>query len=193
MLCPRARISVNAIVGPQGPAAATGPGGAQGSPGAAGPQGPQGLEGPQGPQGPTGKNGENGTTGFTETLPSEKTEQGSWGAFAHEAKEGEEATSAISFTIPLDAPPTWHYINEGTPEASDPHGCKGTAAKPQAEPGNLCVFAVAEEKIFLVGPFDPEGAPGQFSAGRSGAVLLFVGTGAGENMGAYGSWAVTAE
>jgi hypothetical protein len=197
--------------GPAGPAGAAGTGapgpqGPAGSPGATGPAGetgPAGAPGKDGAPGKAGKEGSPWTAGGT--LPSGKTETGVW----TEAREvgGEPPLPVqISFPIPLAEPLTWgegepgepenevHYINPSGKEvttintevASHPD-CPGTVAKPEAMPGNLCVYArdapnegatVWDESIY-----DP--ATDKAGAATAGALL--------KGLGGSGTWAVTAK
>jgi hypothetical protein len=186
--------------GPAGPLGPAGPAGAAGTPGAKGETGPEGKEGK------AGKDGKNGQTGFTETLPSKKTETGFW-SFGPlgTTKEPYYQVPIASFPIPLASPlgaSQVHYINQsgeevlGSAFASPPvtqpsTECLGTAAKPSAEPGNLCVYAQgvyagqsASESII-----DPTAGsvPG---ASTSGAMGVFKAT---EGTLGTGTWAVTAE
>jgi hypothetical protein len=150
-------------------------------------------------------NGKNGTTGFTETLPSKKTETGTW-AFG---PEGAEAAGSIfipiaSFSIPLSSPlgqDQVHYINSSDEEvlgtAFAPSGtqssteCPGTAAKPSAEPGNLCIYeANAFHAQGASGSVEAPAFPPTPGAWTSGAIALFSIEGFAS---AYGTWAVTAE
>jgi hypothetical protein len=179
--------------GAQGPA---GPGGPQGPAGANGKDGAPGPEGKQGPAGSKGEPGEAGTTGFTETLPEGKSERGSWAVFDKTTIEGQEEGVSISFTIPLSVPPAAHYIPAETEESKDPAGCKGTSAKPVAEPGNLCVFALLEQHAGGPVFFNPEGVgPGAPGTGKSGTVLFVKGieisTTEPTKINAYGDWVVT--
>jgi hypothetical protein len=163
-------------------------------------------------------NGKNGTTGFTETLPSEKTETGTWGYTFNEAGN-EIQIVPISFPIPLETPLEGtgcktnppaatchvHYIkvngmeDVGSGEEVTPTQCGaavgGSAAEPQAAPGNLCVYAseLGGYEAFQVRAAErinnPSAGFGEEGAAVSGAVMIFeeqVGVG-------YGTWAVTAE
>jgi hypothetical protein len=196
----------NGAGGPQGPAGPQGPGGPQGPAGGAGPAGGPGPAGESVTNkavtpGATCKEGGaefkvgsgtatkacNGTTGFTETLPSGKTETGTWSTIYAAAAEGDLMSSSISFTIPLaEAPENAQFIKAtGTPLA----GCSGTAAKPEAAPGNLCVFASAER-------FAKEIAPGAGNLGTPttayGSTVIIAATKA-TTVIAGGTWAVTAK
>jgi hypothetical protein len=151
--------------GPQGPGGATGASGPQGPGGATGASGPQGAAGGTGVSvtskpltasdvackreggseftAASGKtfacNGSPWTAGGV--LPSGATETGTWED--QNRKEVKEPTTAlISFSVPLKEAPTPHYIEPEEVELEKlPAGCKGTPAKPEAEPGNLCIFA----------------------------------------------------
>ena len=82
--------------------------------------------------------------------------------------------------IPLEAEPTAHYLTEGKGETAE---CPGTAEKPEAAPGRLCVYAQYE--IDAPTTIDVTGHP--YGAIIGGSV-------GGEPGGiAAGSWAVTAE
>jgi hypothetical protein len=206
---PRGPAGSRGATGPAGPAGPTGTGGAQG------PQGPAGGVGPQGPQGPQGAPGENGKTeiktetNFDKTLPSKATETGSWSFTAYEKAVGgglSHIRVPISFPIPLAAgtpgspvieSENVHFIAEGA-TATQGEGCDtGTAEKPEAEPGNLCVYvSVFQPTVLSSEPplsFDPGlNAEG---AGTTGASLFFFLEGHYEGGTADGSgtWAVTAK
>jgi hypothetical protein len=206
--------------GPAGPAGTLGAQGSQGPMGVKGETGPEGKEGKEGKEGNPGKNGTNGTTGFTETLPPGKTETGEW---AVASPKEVDLFAPISFAIPLAAPLSAeevHYVNEqGTEEtkfnpttgfeAVSASDCPGTAEKPEAAPGNLCVY-----ETFTSGGETPagEGEAGNpphealignksellgakgLGAGTAGTVISFIPheptTGSG--FAGFGSWAVTA-
>jgi hypothetical protein len=203
--------------GPAGPAGAgvAGPAGPQGPGGPQGPAGPQGPGGPAGPKGENGKEGKPGTTGFTETLPSKATETGAWVA-GPATVAFQHVKVAISFPIPLpgalsnnecekgQSPCQAHLINvageevNAAKEKEHSKFCTGSALKPTAEPGNLCVYVATEENaVFspvLGGVLDPATGTGlgvsNEGAGETGALLSGV---AVESEGtAFGSWAVTA-
>jgi hypothetical protein len=113
----------------------TGASGAAGATGATGAQGPGGKEGTPGKEGLKGEKGEPGP--LVNTLPSGKTIRGDYYIDNEAAKAGEFASDSLSFVFPLSAAPTAHVILKGeTPPAE----CPGTAADPQAQPGNLCVY-----------------------------------------------------
>jgi hypothetical protein len=178
--------------GPAGPAGAAGAGtaGAAGPQGPGGPQGPKGETGTKGEQGVKGENGTNGTTGFTETLPKGKTLKGEWSVVGTATAAANAFATSVNFAFPLKTAPTAHFVKAGVTTA--PPGCgKGTAEKPEAEEGNLCVFAggvinvsgeLAIENFFTNEP----------GASKSGFSLLAVSAASGQ-VEAIGTWAVTAE
>ncbi len=204
---PRGATGATGPAGPAGPTGATGATGATGPAGATGAQGPQGSQGPEGKQGTPGTNG---TTGFTETLPSGKTETGSWSFTAKAEDKGQTiAAASLSFAISLAASESVtgepvigegsvHVFAEGE-TATKGDGCgTGSAAKPEAEPGNLCVYSTLlegpgfrPEHIIIVDPALHGHLQG---AGASGATLQFQVPGnLEESDTAEGTWAVTAK
>ncbi|MGA8363287.1 MAG: hypothetical protein WB709_02070 [Solirubrobacteraceae bacterium] len=139
-----------------------------------------------------------GQTGFTETLPSGKSEKGTWvasGVPAAIPALGEPGlTTAVSFSIPLD-----ETLSEGSVHVIEGEGKGGgcpigsKASKPEAEPGNLCVFVGASlgnnvGEILVVSA--ESGEPG---AGGTGAWLVIKPKTPEEAILANGTWAVTAK
>ena len=154
--------------GPAGPKGDTGPKGDKGDTGAKGDTGNAGAPGAPGASvtgapiaaggvcGPkTGVkytlsatstnvcNGLDGESGFTDVLPPEKTETGVWGGLlnftASEVKEIQRA----SFNIPLESAPTVNLIQKnGTANPGNIANCPGSAADPEAKPGNFCAYAI---------------------------------------------------
>ena len=203
-------VKAKGKAGPRGPAGPAGPSGPEGKPGPAGKEGPAGPEGPKGntgpagkegppgQQGPAGKQGYPGHAGFTETLPPGKTETGAWSIAA---PAGAFASTAISFPIPLaerlegsgcsekKAPCQVHWITSGKQTTE----CPGSAEKPEATIGNLCVYLV-ELKGKPSSPTPTIFSPASFlqeGSGLTGAVIFF-GQAEGEELSASGDWAVTA-
>ena len=175
---------------------ASGTNGANGSVGPQGPQGPAGAPGSQGPKGETGgpgtpgtngKNGTNGTTGFTEVLPHAKTETGTW--IASDRAPG-DMIAAVSFAIPLTAPieeSNEYFVTPGEAGIESATECPGTAEKPEAEPGDICLYATEQNAAKFL----------SFGASwDSGLTVVFESTeeasGATPDV-AYGTWAVTAK
>ena len=192
--------------GPQGPSGSAGPAGPTGPAGPAGPAGPtgpagaKGETGPAGPEGPPGKDGKEGspwTAGGT--LPSGKTETGTW---TFTGTVAEKAFVALSFPIPLPAGTAGtpvlneehvHFFQVGEGGNGTPgNGCgSGTAEKPEAEKGNLCVYL-----NYATSPITAEildsGNPGRAAgAGATGANLK-IASSEPEARG-EGTWAVSAE
>jgi hypothetical protein len=142
-------------------------------------------------------NGQTETGQFAYTFPGEDTEH-HW-----VAGEGIIAYVALSFPIPLaegkNAEP--HYIGpgegEGGPKANLPAGCKGNVEKPQAEKGNLCVFAnVSQSAEFAA--FRDAGSDAESETGLTGDLLIVRLTHEevfGEKQGAvlFGTWALTSK
>jgi Collagen triple helix repeat (20 copies) len=158
--------------GPQGP---QGPAGANGAPGAKGDTGARGPEGLEGPEGPRGLEGNPWTAGGV--LPSGETETGTWGFGAEPAETGQLVT--LSLNIPLaEKPEAIHYLKPGEGETPE---CPGTVQEPEAAPGQVCIYAVVEEKANFVSVFGE-----RFTTGA--AVLFNV-----QKEGiAFGTWAITA-
>jgi hypothetical protein len=200
---------------------ANGANGANGATGPAGPAGAQGAQGPAGPAGAAGAKGENGTpgapggegkqgppgtTGFTATLPSKATETGTWGFVVTKENEGRSVAVPLSFPIPLRSEESVtgnpiieeagvHFIARGE-TATPGGGCgEGSVKKPEAEPGNLCVYGGAEE--MQIAPEDVLITPAgvnlrEQGAGATGAILrVLVLSGQAGGFG-VGTWAVTA-
>ena len=197
---------LKALTGKAGPAGKAGANGANGAPGAQGPQGPAGTngtgtpgaEGKEGPPGKNGTNGENGKMGFTKTLPAKETETGSWSVSV--GLETQQAIASISFPIPLEKPlgeTAVHYVEtEGNGTT-----CPGSAEKPEAQQGNLCIYqrevggleleVLNIDAVALIRPANTgffEATPG---AATSGALVKFNPEDANGGY-AWGTWAVTA-
>jgi hypothetical protein len=152
-ISPKVLKALKGKAGAPGPAGTAGPAGAAGAgtAGAAGPQGPagsagaKGETGPKGETGKTGPQGEEGTFGG-ETLPVGKSLTGHWagsgyGEIGYPNAGYGSALGAVSYALPLAEEPTAHVINEGEKGVGG-GTCPTTseASKPEAEPGNLCIF-----------------------------------------------------
>jgi len=153
-----------------------------------GTNGTNGKNGATGPQGPTGPEGN-----IKKTLASGETETGVWTAATGKAGKilgaAKGALAGISFTIPLGEEPVVHIIAEG--KNGEGNGCQVTsgAAKPEAEPGNLCIFVSSQEGMAGITAKSPES--GGEGAGRMGSILYLVTT--GSELHVAGTWAVTAK
>jgi hypothetical protein len=188
---------LSALKGKAGPAGANGAAGVAGPAGPAGAAGVKGETGPQGPQGPqgepgkNGKNGTNGTTGFTETLPPEKTETGTW---SYSEPAGANVIASISFAIPL-AKALEEDAVHWVPKDEPTNECKGSAEKPEAALGNLCVYEANDQgTTSLTTPVIlKSGLPfGSIKKGASTAGALLAFAEAEETAFGSGTWAVTA-
>jgi hypothetical protein len=194
--------------GPAGATGATGPAGATGPVGAQGVAGTDGSDGEAGKEGAPGKNGRAGPEGpqgspWTAggTLPAEKTETGSWAVASGKENgvylsEHFAVPAPISFPIPLQQPLEGSAVHFVKYEESGGSACPGSVEKPEAAPGDLCVYesfskGIEEFDIFNMTlhhtPFGT-GAPG---ASADGAAVLPVKSGE-ESIEAFGAWAVTA-
>lgn len=140
------------------------------------PSGPQGTQGTQGPKGDPGP--------LLETLPPGKTLRGVFATRDTDNTQGARAYDSITFSIPLAAAPTAHYLNEGSAPTAD---CPGSPASPEAAPGHLCVYertASAVSRTVL----DPISGDNPGSS-RYGAVVFSSNT---NETATYGTWAVKA-
>jgi hypothetical protein len=193
---PAGPTGAGGAAGAQGPAGAQGAAGAKGETGAKGEAGAEGNEGPQGKQGKEGPPGPEGVCATSHcVLPPETTETGAW-SFSQPQGDFETAMVPLSFNIPLskslEESDVYYVGKEAWQNHTAPAACPGSPEKPEATPGNLCVYEEDGGEITEVKIGDPGAntfgipAPG---AGRSGAVLtvLLSGTGYG-----FGAWAVTA-
>ena len=106
-----------------------------------------------GKEGKAGKEGSPWTAGGV--LPAEKSETGTWTMVYTATAAGQPMSSAISYPIPLEeAPEETHVIGAREEYAGEPKEaaaikegkCSGTNEKPEAAPGNLCVFTTLEGK-----------------------------------------------
>jgi hypothetical protein len=98
---------------------------------------------------------------------------------------GQFLTSSISFGVTLKADPTIHYINAGDPV---PAGCSGTAQKPGAAPGNLCVFEVLSINTVARGTYDPFTTNGAFASANPLGITVFGQSAAAGQVFSWGTW-----
>jgi hypothetical protein len=154
-------------------------------------------------------NGEKGVIHPGETLAPDASETGAWTAGV--VIEGTTLPAGdllvvpvASFTIPLEKPLGEHEVHYINPAGEEVLGggstvqppladCPGKAEKPEATPGNLCVYAGREESVTsnseLISKPGTRGL--QSGASTSGALEAFLVAG-GSGQEAYGTWAVTA-
>jgi len=195
--------------GPAGPAGPTGPGGANGANGANG-QSVTSKEVKVGESACSKQGGAEFTASTGKTfacngkegspwsaggiLPSGKSEMGTYAVSWVNNKFQEHASTGISYTIPLGTAPEEAIFN---PKGETLPGCKGTAEKPEAEPGFLCVFEGEAsivhkgglQHIYTLSPTG--GVPG-----TTGAEIVFQTEEpktVGEPVSAEGTWVVTAK
>lgn len=170
--------------GPAGPAGAAGAAGPKGDKGDKGDTGDKGNTGNTGPAGPTGPEGPEGSPWVAGgTLPPGETETGVWalGPFA------KTAFVPLSFNIPLESAPEWHFVNAEEEEQSGEEpfhaveNCFGSASEPTAPEGSLCIYEAFSEAA---------GTTGNNQTFTTGSTFLYS---IEEGQVAFGSWAVTAE
>jgi Collagen triple helix repeat (20 copies) len=137
-----------------------------------------------------------GGSSLPATLPSGATETGSWALHTAET----QAWVPISYNIPLAAElaqANVHYVTKAEQtgaavpaECQNPAGTEGSAAKPLAAAGNLCVYEgfvnAATFGIFM----KPLAYPPAQGSAKTGAVMTMNVTGS-PGIG-FGTWAVTA-
>ncbi len=150
--------------------------------------GEKGAPGTPGPPGPSCN--EEGEC----LLPPGATQTGIWAASS--GKNSLIVRTSISYPLRLSEVPEYHYVTEEEVEQETaPPECPGvftedegfTFVKPEAEPGNLCLY---ERQLFNLNP--PFG-PGSNFDPRSGVALAFSVSSETEIAVAEGSWAVTAQ
>jgi hypothetical protein len=159
--------------GSQGPA---GPAGPQGAPGAAGAKGENGQPGKEGQAGKDGENGKEGspwTAGGT--LPANATETGAWAVDQTPTPFFNDARASISFTIPLAKRLTAAKVNIIAPGKTGAGGgtcpTSSSVGKPEAEPGNLCIFEAEDgTNVGAVETINPETNEKE-EAGVTGTVI----------------------
>lgn len=93
----------------------------------------------------------------------------------------------FSFQVPLGFDPAVTFVPAEHPQPTA--ACRGSAASPQAQPGNLCLYEAAKTgTVYLSGVFNPLTGEND-SASRFGAVAFVNGE---SGAGTRGTWAVTA-
>jgi hypothetical protein len=109
--------------------------------------------------------------------------RGAYDAVGVTTAAGQAISASFSYGFNLSAAPAVHYIAVG---GVVPAGCSGSAAAPDALPGNLCVFEeqnvnVSNRRIYGVGAFGISstfGANVEIDSSAAGQVYV------------YGTWAV---
>jgi Collagen triple helix repeat (20 copies) len=208
--------------GPAGPTGATGPQGPQGVQGEAGVEGKAGagvtsktavpspgtckeggtefiVEGKK-TYACNGKEGPQGMIHPHETLPVGASETGAWSLVGPvvtpnngtlEEEDQELRAVPISFTLPIEPSVKPIFIAAGSPKTTE---CPGTAEKPEAEAGFLCVYATRQILIHTTNvKFFTAGKLAVGEASPTGAIMQFVVSGeTGDTTQAFGTWAATA-
>jgi hypothetical protein len=123
--------------------------------------------------------------GDAKYLPKQALIRGQYDAIGTAGAAGDWVGDNITFGVTLSEAPTVHYLNLG---AGPTAACPGTAAAPDAAPGNLCLYErqninAGSRFIFDAGA----GAPG--AASVYGASMYVASAAAGDTF-VYGSWAV---
>lgn len=120
-------------------------------------------------------------------LPPGKSETGIYDVIAAPATEGAIYPAVMSFAIPLNEAVEESHVIYIAPGASLPEkGCRGSAAKPEAEEGYLCIFGVTQVRFVK---------SITHMTLATGAAILFKVTELNEFTSAFanGTWAVTAK
>jgi hypothetical protein len=221
-ISPKVLKTLHGNAGPAGASGSAGAQGPQGPQGPAGPKGENGATGKDGVSvtssaEPKGVNCAEGGSKFTAasgatyacngkegspwtaggTLPKGKTETGVWGVAAMPASFFggllEAAQDSISFAIPLSATTQVHIIPVGGAGAGG-GTCPATSSltKPEAEPGNLCIFQNAGINVGSITAKNPETNSAE-EAGTTGAAVQIKPENKGEPISVFGTWAVTAQ
>ena len=145
--------------------------------------GEEGAEGPPGEDGKDGKDGNPWAVGGV--VPPGETETGAYAVGQLPIEQF--VYLPISFPIPLATGVDAHFLSAEEPEPTAE--CPGSAAEPEAEPGNLCVYEKTGFGITLQAVENPSTGEQIDEAGPTGAVLVLHGE---EFASSRGTWAVTA-
>jgi hypothetical protein len=122
------------------------------------------------------------------TLPSGRTLRGVYYVGSSSAAGNQLATNEISFPIPLARPPVAHFVLAG---GRAPAACSGTAARPTAARGHLCVYEARERQAGEHRVLDP--VTGEIGGRvRVWGAALSVRSIRGGDVLSAGTWAVTA-
>lgn len=150
-------------------------------------QGPRGFAGAQGAQGPQGPAGP-----LLEQLPSGKTLRGVYDVGGMEVNGATQTSqgASVTFAIPLAAAPNPHFLSKGARPTAD---CPGTVEKPEASPGQLCVYEGGQWSDGDVTIYDPttQASPGTTRWGF-GLLIVPMNTTGSYSFTSHGTWAVTA-
>jgi hypothetical protein len=127
------------------------------------------------------------------TLPKGSSETGQWvEPVGIDYKQLQLTYAPISFSIPLAGEleaSSVHFIKPN--ETPLPAGCNGSVEKPEAESGNLCVFASTFTENTIVSATFINASGGTGAAGTTGTILQFQLSALEEGAAfARGTWAV---
>ena len=144
----------------------------------------RGLRGPAGSPGEQGAQGAPGPV--TGNLPSGATARGVYNLDFAATSANEIEGGSISFGLRVSRKPTVSFVQPDGPPTST---CPGSATLPEAAPGVLCLYKVAETNTTNFAVCDQDCNPGV--AERDGAVIYLHSTAAGRTFES-GAWAVRA-
>jgi hypothetical protein len=122
------------------------------------------------------------------TLPPGRTLRGVYFVGSSSAAGNQLATNEISFPLALARPPIAHFVQV---RAVAPAACSGTAARPTAAPGHLCVYEARERQASEHRILDPVSGTVNGRVRTWGAALSVRSIRGGDVFSA-GTWAVTA-
>jgi hypothetical protein len=148
---------------------------------------PQGAQGPQGLQGGKGDTGAAGP--FPDELQSGKTLRGTYAIDYMAAAPGAAQRASIPFIFTLASAPT---ANLRAPAAASTPDCPGSAANPQAAPGNLCVYQALRDNVSTDCIAEVTTASSSCDQSDKFGTGVFTTATAAGRVENRGSWAVTA-
>jgi hypothetical protein len=117
-------------------------------------------------------------------LPKQALIRGQYEAIGTAGAANDWVGDSIDFGVTLSAAPAVHYLNLG---AGPTAACPGTAAAPDATPGNLCFYE--RQDLNAASRFTFNAATGGAGASVFGASMYVSAAAAGDTF-VYGSWAV---
>jgi hypothetical protein len=121
------------------------------------------------------------------TLGKGQTLRGVYFVGSSSAAGNQLATGGISFPVALPRPPVAHFVRRG---AVRPAACRGTAERPTAAPGHLCVYEAREQQAGEHRILDP--VTGKLGGARVWGTALAIRSIRGGDVFSAGTWAVTA-
>ncbi|MBS2936762.1 hypothetical protein KDN32_03280 [Nocardioides sp. J2M5] len=118
-------------------------------------------------------------------LPKQALIRGQYAAIGTAAAANDWVGDNITFGVTLSAAPTPHYLAVGAAPTAD---CPGTAAAPNAAPGQLCFYE--RQDINAASRFVFDAASGTNGAASPYGASMYVSAAAAGDTFVYGSWAV---